>query len=185
MALRLTGHEREHLFHLAGNGGAEDFDEPERLAAGVAAVPSLVEPNPAYVTGFCYDVLSRNTAAAELFGIAAPSNLARWMFTDPGARVVLVDWEREAQGLLARLRASAGRHPSHPRLTRLVEELQTASPEVRSWWPRYDIQVSHAGTKRLRHPRRGPITMTHTAFHVAEHPEQTLVIYSEQATAAT
>lgn len=178
-ALRLTDHEREHLFQLAGEGGGEEPDEPERLLAGVAAVPSLVEPNPAYVTGLGYDVLSHNAAAAELFtGITACPNLARWMFTDPEARRVLVDWEREAQDLLARLRAAAGRHPSHPRFVRLVDELHAASPEVRSWWPRYDIKASRAGTKRLRHPRLGPVTMTHTAFHVADHPEQTLVIYS-------
>ena len=180
-ALRLSEHERDHLFHLAGNTRAEEPDEPETVAPGVAAVPSLVEPNPAYVTGASYDLLACNTAAAELFSdiTASPRpNLARWMFTSPAAREVLMDWEREAQGLLARLRAAAGRHPGHPRFTCLVEELHAASPEVRAWWPRYDIQVSHAGTKRLRHPRLGPVTLAHTAFHVADRPEQTLVVYS-------
>ena len=123
------------------------------------------------------------SAAAELFGslTASPDyrpNLARWMLTDPAARHVLVDWEREAQGLLARLRAAAGRHPADPHFTKLVDGLHAVSPEVRNWWPRYDIQVSRGGTKRLRHPRFGVITLTHTAFHPAEQPEQTLVVYS-------
>lgn len=185
-ALRLSGHERDHLFHLAGNTPAGELAEPESVAAGVAAIPSMVQPNPAYVTGASYDLLSCNPAAAELFtGIAAtpspPPNLARWIFTCPAARHVLMDWEREAQSLLARLRAAAGRHPGHPRFASLVEALHEASPEVRAWWPRYDIQTSRSGTKRLRHPRLGPVTLTHTAFHVADRPEQTLVIYSDGA----
>jgi hypothetical protein len=62
-------------------------------------------------------------------------------------------------------------------VTRLVTELTEASPEVRQWWPRYDIQFSRAGHKRVRHPRLGEITVSHAAFHVAERPEQTLVVY--------
>ncbi|GAA1953679.1 helix-turn-helix transcriptional regulator [Amycolatopsis minnesotensis] len=181
-ALRLTGHERDHLFHLAGAPAAPEPDEPEAVDPAVAAIPMLVRPNPAYLTGVSYDLLSVNPAATELFADLNTDrpNLARWMFTSPAARQVLVDWEREAQVLLARLRGAAGRHPAHPRFARLIEELHAASPEVREWWPRYDIQVSRTGTKRLRHPRHGIVTMTHTAFHVAEHPEQTLVVYAEQ-----
>ncbi|WP_369799835.1 hypothetical protein [Micromonospora sp. HK10] len=41
----------------------------------------------------------------------------------------------------------------------------------------YDVQFSHAGRKRLRHPRLGLIAVSHAAFHVAERPEQTLVVY--------
>ncbi|QWF84704.1 helix-turn-helix transcriptional regulator [Amycolatopsis sp. CA-230715] len=181
-ALRLTEHERDHLFHLAGTPAAAGPDEPEPVDPAVTAIPMLLRHNPAYLTGASYDLLAVNPAAAELFpdldtaGEARP-NLARWMFTSPAARRVLVDWEREAQVLLARLRAAAGLHPADPRFTSLVEDLHAASPEVRKWWPRYDIQVRRTGTKRLRHPRRGIVTMTHTALHVAEHPEQTLVIY--------
>jgi transcriptional regulator with XRE-family HTH domain len=179
-ALRLGEHERDHLFHLAGDAPEpEPGDEP--VAPEVAAVPAMVEPNPSYVTGARYDLLCHNRAAAELFaglGATPEPNLARWVLTEPAARRVLADWETEAQNVLARLRASAGRHPEDPRFTRLVEELHAASPHVRAWWPRYDIQVSRAGAKRIRHPRHGLITLTHTAFHVADRPEQTLVIYS-------
>jgi len=42
---------------------------------------------------------------------------------------------------------------------------------------RYDIQFSHAGHKGIRHSRLGAITVPHAAFHVAGHPEQTLVVY--------
>ncbi|WP_426513242.1 helix-turn-helix transcriptional regulator [Dactylosporangium sp. McL0621] len=177
-ALRLTDAEHEHLRRLAGASATPDQDDAEEVAAEVAGVPALLGDNPAYVTGICYDVLVANDAAAELFrGIAPGGNVVRWMLTEPAAREVLVDWEQEARNLLARLRAIAGRHPGHPRVTRLVADLTEASPEVRAWWPRYDIQFSHAGRKRLRHPRLGTITVSHAAFHVAERPGQTLVVY--------
>ncbi|WP_234581831.1 helix-turn-helix transcriptional regulator [Micromonospora sp. MH99] len=177
-ALRLTAAEQEHLHRLAGGVTTPGEDAPEQVAPEVAGVPALLGDNPAYVTGICYDVLAINEAAAELFGGIGPGgNVVRWMFTDRAARDVLVDWEWEARAVLARLRMIAGRHPGHPRVARLVAELSEASPEVREWWPQYDIQFSHAGRKRLRHPRLGVITVSHSAFHVAERPEQTLVVY--------
>ena len=177
-ALRLNAAEHEHLRRLAGGGPTPGENAPERAAPEVAGVPALLGDNPAYVTGLCYDLLAHNAAAAELLqGIEPDGNLVRWILTAPAAREVLIDWEQEARSVLARLRAIAGRHPDHPRVTRLVTELTEASPEVREWWPRYDIQFSHAGRKRLRHPRLGPITVPHAAFQVADRPEQTLVIY--------
>ncbi|QKV76137.1 helix-turn-helix transcriptional regulator [Amycolatopsis sp. Hca4] len=177
-ALRLTAAEQEHLHRLAGDGAMPEENLGEEAAPEVAGVPALLGGNPAYVTGICYDVLALNAAAEELLrGIGRGGNIVRWLFTEPAAREVLVDWEQEARAVLARLRAIAGRYPDHPRVTGLVAELTEASPEVRAWWPQYDVQFSHAGHKRLRHPRLGEITVPHAAFHVAERPEQTLVVY--------
>ena len=180
--LRLDRHERDHLFHLAGHSPVAAADD-EPLAAEAAAVPLLLQPNPAYIIGASYDVLSYNPAADELFpNLVGPDrrpNFVRWTFTEPLARHVVVDWEQEARGLLARLRTLAGRHPGHPRFTRLIDDLHAASPEVRDWWPRYDVQPRHSGLKRLRPPGRGVTAFAYTAFHLAEQPEQTLVIYAE------
>jgi hypothetical protein len=179
-ALRLDPPERDHLRHLAGHAPSPTADEPEPLAAEVAAVPLLLQPNPAYIIGAAYDVLSHNQAAEALFpNLPTTANFVRWVFTEPVARDVVVDWEPEARGLLARLRALAARHPNHPRFTRLIEDLHEASPEVRSWWPHYDVEARHGGRKRLRHLGSGVVDYAYTAFHLAEQPDQTLVIYSD------
>jgi hypothetical protein len=181
--LRLDRYERGHLFQLAGHTPAAEPEAPAPLASEVAAVPLLLQPHPAYIIDGNYDVLSRNQATDELFphltAADGRANFARWVFLEPAARNVLVDWEIEARGLLARLRTLAGRHPGDPRYTRLIDELNAGSPEVDAWWPQYDVQARHGGKKRLRCPGRGLVDFAYTAFHLAEQPEQTLVIYSD------
>ncbi|MEU8783055.1 helix-turn-helix transcriptional regulator [Streptomyces sp. NPDC048637] len=182
-ALRLDRHERAHLLQLAGHPAAADPEEHEPLKDAVAVVPSLLQPNPAYIIGGNYDVLSHNRAADELFprlidhAAERSANFVRWVFLEPVARDVVVDWEPEARGLLARLRTQAGRHPDDPRYTRLIDELNEGSPEARAWWRQYEVQARHSGRKRLRHPGRGPVEYAYTAFHLAEQPDQTLVVY--------
>jgi hypothetical protein len=155
----------------------------------VAAVPLLLQPHPAYIIGGNYDVLSHNQAADELFpnltaAADRPANFARWVFLEPAAREVLVVWEPEARGLLARLRTPAGRHLRDSRYTRLIDELNAGSPEVRAWWPQYDVQARHGGRKRLWRQGRGAVDFAYTAFHLGEQPEQTLVIYSDDRESA-
>ncbi|MFI1968360.1 transcriptional regulator [Streptomyces cinnamoneus] len=183
--LRLDRNERAHLRQLAGHAPAVEIEEPEQLTAAVAAVPLLLQPNPAYVIDGTYDVLSLNPAADELFPHLTSAgdrraNMARWVFLEPAAREVLADWEAEARGLLARLRTLAGRHHDDTRYTTLIDELTAASPEARTWWPRHDVQARHSGRKRLRRPGHGVTTFAYTAFHVAERPEHTLVIYTSE-----
>lgn len=181
-ALRLDRHERNHLLQLAGYAPPAEAEESEPLTAEACAVPLLLQPNPAYIIGGNYDVLSHNQGAHELFPrliteVDRPANFIRWVFLEPVARDVLVDWEPEARSLLGRLRTLAARHSRDPRYTRLIEELNEVSPEVRDWWPQYEVQARHSGRKRLLHPQRGAIEYAYTAFHLAEQPEQTLVVY--------
>ncbi|MFD0057337.1 helix-turn-helix transcriptional regulator [Streptomyces sp. NPDC127168] len=185
-ALRLDRHERDHLLQLAGHTPAAEADEREPLTAEAGAVPLLLQPHPAYIIGGNYDVLRHNEAADELFPkliteADRPANFVRWVFLEPVARDVLLDWEPEARGLLARLRTLAARHSGDPRYTRLIEELNEGSPEVRDWWPQYEVQARQSGRKRLRHPQRGEIDYVYVAFHLAEQPEQTLVVYFDSS----
>ncbi|MFJ6718683.1 helix-turn-helix transcriptional regulator [Streptomyces sp. NPDC091259] len=180
--LRLDGHERAHLLRLAGHASAAEVEGREPLTTEAVAVPLLLQPHPAYIIGGNYDVLGYNQAADELFPkliteADRSGNLARWVFLEPVAREVVLDWEPEARGLLARLRTLAARHCDDPRYTRLIEELHEGSPQVRDWWPRYEVQARHSGRKRLRHPHHGATDYAYTAFHLAEQPEQTLVVY--------
>jgi len=183
-ALRLSSAERAHLFQLAGvTPAADDQAQAETVSPVVSAMIGRLDPYPAYLKGRRWDVLAANRAARALFTdwnarAAEDRNLLWWMFTDPAARKVYVHWEQEAPDMLGRFRAAAARRLDDPDFTGLIERLHQASPEVRSWWPRYDVQPVGGGTKHLHHPALGDVAFQHTVLQVADHPEQMLVYFT-------
>jgi len=192
-ALRMSAAERRYLYVLAY--GPDDVGGSAQSAPGGSAPPELLdpavadlvqrlEPFPTLVKGRRWDVLAANPAARELFGdwAAGPPgerNLVRWMFTTDQAREVYLEWEPEARAMLGRFRLSAARHPDDPDIAALIAELQRDSEHVRDWWPRHDVTaIGGSGSKKLRHPRLGPVEYSHAVLQVADQPDQTLVTYS-------
>ena len=183
-ALLLAPAERAHLHELVhGAPPVELHPFVEDVAAGVAALVDRLDPQPAYVTGRRFDVLAANRAARVMWTdwpTLAPDerNMVWWTFTDPAARRVLVEWEREASALLARYRAAADRHPGNPHFENLTARLHAVCPEIQAWWPRHDIAPLASGTKRLHHPTLGVIEFEHVVLQVADAPEQKLVTFT-------
>jgi hypothetical protein len=131
-------------------------------------------------------VLTANRAARELFTDweALPPgerNLVRWMFTSDRAREVYLEWEPEARAMLGRFRLAAARHPHDQGFEALITALRRDSPHVRDWWPRHDVTAMGNGSKKLLHPRLGPVDYSHVVLQVADNPDQTLVTYSPAA----
>jgi transcriptional regulator with XRE-family HTH domain len=186
-ALRLSAAERSHLFELAGvSPPAEHEAHAESVPPALGKMVARLDPYPAYVKGRRWDVLAANRAARALFADwrnrrPDDRNLLWWMFTDPVARKVYVDWVQEASAMLARFRAAAARRPDDPDFTGLIDRLHQASPEVRNWWPRHDVLPVAGGTKQLHHPALGDVIFEHTVLQVADHPEQTLVYLTTAA----
>jgi transcriptional regulator with XRE-family HTH domain len=188
-ALRMSAAERRYLHVLAyGASGpapaAAASAPPEQLDPAVADLVQRLEPFPTLVKGRRWDVLTANPAARELFadwaaGAPGEQNLVRWMFTTDQAREVYLEWEPEARAMLGRFRLSAARYPDDPDVRALIAELQRDSEHVRDWWPRHDVTaIGGSGSKKLRHPRLGPVEYSHVVLQVADHPDQTLVTYS-------
>ena len=189
-ALRMSAAERRYLHVLAyGPGGASGpapaaSAPPERLDPAVADLVQRLEPFPTLVKGRRWDVLAASPAARELFadwqaGPPGERNLVRWMFTTDQAREVYLEWEPEARAMLGRFRLSAARYPDDPDVRALIAELQRDSEHVRDWWPRHDVAaIGGNGSKKLRHPRLGPVEYSHVVLQVADQPDQTLVTYS-------
>jgi len=187
-ALRLSPAERAHLHELAHGHQPPDPRQPDEvLAPAVAALVDRLDPYPTYVTGRRFDVLAANRAARALWTDwpALPPqerNMLWWMFTDPAARTILVEWETEASALLARFRATADRHTDDPEFASLIGRLQAGSPEARAWWPHHDIVALSSGTKRLRHPVLGDLELEHVVLQLADDPEQKLVTFAADGT---
>ena len=189
-ALRMTTAERRYLLTLAygsdaapADGEADGTPLSENVGPGVDALVQRLEPYPTLVKGHRWDVLAANPAARELFGnwseAGGERNLVRWMFTSDYAREVYLEWEPEARALLGRFRVAAARHPDDPRITELIAALQRDSPQVRDWWPTYDVApLGGEGTKKLLHPRLGPVEYSHVILQVADNPDHVVVTYS-------
>jgi transcriptional regulator with XRE-family HTH domain len=190
-ALRMSAAERRYLHVLAYGpddpsvqaASSAHAAPPERLDPAVADLVQRLEPFPTLVKGRRWDVLAANPAARELFAdwttAKTPErNLLRWMFTADRAREVYLEWEPEARAMLGRFRLSAARHPDDPDVRALIAELQSDSDHVRDWWPRHNVTAIASGSKKLRHPRLGPVEYSHVVLQVADHPDQTLVTYA-------
>lgn len=200
-ALRLSAAERRYLHILAYGSDASDAaggpaaDRPGGQAPPECIDPSLadlvqrLEPFPTLVKGRRWDVLAANPAARELFGdwqaaVPGERNLVRWMFTTGYAREVYLEWEAEARAMLGRFRLAAARYPADPDVQALIAELQRDSDYVRQWWPRHDVTAIGSGSKKLRHPRLGPVDYSHVVLQVADNPDQSLVTYSPASSPA-
>lgn len=188
-ALRMSAAEHRYLQVLAhggdnaARGGVAVTAPPEQIDQGVADLVQRLDPFPTIVKGRRWDVLAANPAARELFTDwealpAGERNLVRWMFTTDRAREVYLDWEPEARAMLGRFRLAAARYRDDPDFTALIAELQRDSQHVRDWWPRHDVIAVGSGSKKLRHPRLGPVSYSHVVLQVADNPDQTLVTYS-------
>lgn len=182
-ALRLDGAERAHIHELIHGASPAGARVAESFPPAVLVLLGRLDPCPAYVTGRCWDVLASNRAARALWTDwpsrpAQDRNLLWWMFTDPEARDVMVDWPAEAAALLGRFRAAAARHPGDPGFGELLERLSAASPEVRDWWPQHTVTPLRSGTKRLRHPVLGELELHHVVLQLADDPEQKLVTFT-------
>ncbi len=182
-ALRLSTAERDHLYVLAQRSAPGGEDAPETLSAGIEALVQRLDPHPTFVKGRRWDILATNRAARALFTdwLAVPPterNELLWMFTDPRARDIYVDWEKDAAAMLARFRMAAARRPGDPHFATLIEDVRRQSPEARNWWSRHEVLPPAGGTKRLRHKLLGEITFNHTVLQVADDPGQKLVTFS-------
>ncbi|WP_036725321.1 helix-turn-helix transcriptional regulator [Patulibacter minatonensis] len=184
-ALQLDDDERTHLFDLARPTRTRRkarTARPQRVRPGVLVLLENL-PTPAFVLGRRLDVLATNRMARALLCDfdARPvkdRNHARWVFLDPAARELYVDWEAIARDNVANLRMDAGRHPDDPELSALVGELSVKSPEFAGWWADHDVLRRTHGTKRYHHPIVGEMTVGYEALPLPDDPEQTLFVYT-------
>jgi transcriptional regulator with XRE-family HTH domain len=179
-ALRLTSPQRSQLYMLA-RGTPRPNDAPPR---------EIVRPNvrrllewldtPAVVVGRGTAVLAANSLFNALiadFSVrsARKRYYAHWLFLDPTAREMLLDWEPFARETVGVLRASVTRFPADPSLQRLVEELLAGSAAFRTLWDRHDVAAPSSGQKRYRHRVAGEMTVLHEATQLPD--DQWLYLY--------
>jgi transcriptional regulator with XRE-family HTH domain len=182
-ALRLTAAERVHLFLLAlGRPPEGSAALPETDPAMLQRLLDAVGPVPAYAMGPLWELLAWNRAAAAVFALdslaPADRNMLWYIFACPEARRRLVDWEGNAQRVLAQFRAGTARLADDAQLIALVQRLHTVSAEFAAWWPRHDVLGRRTCRKEIRHPEVGRLVLEHNALVVSDVPDLKVVLYA-------
>ena len=187
-ALQLNDAEREHLAHLARTANAERPPRrtvaPQKVRPSIARIVDSMTGVAATVRNARLDTLYANDLGRALFSeqFADPRgpNGARYTFFDPRSHLFWPDWERAASDTVAMLHAEAGRNPYDRALSDLIGELSTRSEDFRTRWAAHDVKNHRSGTKTLRHPLVGELTLTFEALELPADPGLALLTYAAE-----
>jgi hypothetical protein len=130
-----------------------------------------------------WDLLGWNDLADRLFSWSKLSdkhpNIIRTIFTSAHFRRLWVNWEREAQELLAQFRLDYNQNiHDKSAYESLVAELSQSSPEFREWWPHHDVMQRIGWVRELNHPRVGALKLESIVLETPGHPYPRLIVYS-------
>ncbi|GAA4780372.1 helix-turn-helix transcriptional regulator [Stakelama sediminis] len=184
-ALMLTDVEREHLFLLAlGRLPERRYRESEGVTPRLQRVLDAMSYCPAIIKTAGWDVVAWNRAAAAVltdYGKLPPDqrNILRLIFCDPRVRAHQFDWESVARGVVGAFRVDTLRAGASEKVAPLVEELCRTSPEFAALWQEHDLLHHHGeGTKRIRHPELGTVTIEFSTFAVDGRPDLGMLVYN-------
>jgi transcriptional regulator with XRE-family HTH domain len=189
-ALRLDDAERTHLFdlvHAVHGIAAPRF--PRR--SGPKVPPSIqwlldgMSGSPAFLRNRRLDILAANPLGRALYSVMYEArdrrvNICRFMFLDPRAPELFLDWDASATQCVAVLHAHAGQDPHDRELSDLVGELSTKSEAFAARWAGQDVRFHDTGIKRLHHPVVGELNLSFNRLEVAADRGLTILGYAAQ-----
>ncbi|MFI6498057.1 helix-turn-helix transcriptional regulator [Nonomuraea typhae] len=178
--LGLDQDERTYLFSLARPVRAARRTR-HTVGPELRHLLDAMEGVPAYVVDHRSEVLAWNHLAAALYtGLGRHRNWARFCFLDEASKEIFVDWAKKAREIVAYLRMKAAQHPDDAQLAALVGELSLKSADFRRWWADHHVREKTRGTKQLRHPLVGELSLSFQSFTVAGESDQALVAYAAE-----
>ena len=178
--LHMTRAERHYLFELAECADPDHArDVPDELPEGLqACVDSIVVP--AYIIDRAWNMLASNAPLRRLFGgwpgAETEPNLLRYLFLDPAALHLVVDWETRARRVVAEFRADTVAHTDEPQISALIEQLRSSSPTFEHWWTRQTVVEREGGRRGFQHPDTGKVFYRQMTFSLAVRPDCKLVM---------
>ena len=189
--LRLDPHEHVHLFALAG------VPEPPSDIVCNAITPSMrmmmtkLDPYPIVVRNARCDLLGYNRGYTWLMGDvdAIPledRNVLVQCLLNPDWRARTLDWETNAQRIVAGFRAAMAEHVAEPSWKALVKRLEAESPLFKRLWNQHDVTGEPVRAKRYQHPEAGLLTFTVEHLYAGRRSEITVSTYTpaDEETAA-
>ncbi|MFC8516440.1 helix-turn-helix transcriptional regulator [Streptomyces sp. NPDC057257] len=186
-ALQLDAAERSYLRAVARRPSAAGRRRSPRtvqkVRPGVHAFLARLGDTPAFVLGRRTDILASNRMARALLADfdAMPvreRSAVRWVMLDEAARSLFAEgWEKAASMFVGILRMDVARHPDDLRTAELVGELSMKSEHFRRWWADQKVVEPAHGSKTLRHPIVGRLTLHTEALAFPGDPDQSLFAF--------
>ncbi|MEU3729341.1 helix-turn-helix transcriptional regulator [Streptomyces sp. NPDC033538] len=163
----------------------------QRLRPGLhRLLDSLNTAVPALILGRQSAVLGANRMARALFADfdampAVERNYTRWLFLDQDARDLFVDWDVQARAAVENLRLDAVRESDRQATEALVTELRERSDDFDRWWRQHRVHQRTHGSKRLRHPLVGELTVEYETLSLPGDSDTTLFLYTAEPRSAS
>jgi transcriptional regulator with XRE-family HTH domain len=180
---RLTGAEHAYVLSLAGYA---PLPQPEAAAveapAHVSRLLDAIGANPAFALAPDWTIIAWNAAYEALYPhvaevAAADRNLLWLVFTDPGLRRLLPDWEVTSLRFLAEFRAEAGPRLGDLERAPAIARLLEADPAFRTAWSGHGVEGFTSRERAFAHPEAGTLVFEHHRLAPADHPDLNLVVY--------
>lgn len=189
--LHMNDEHRAYLFELAGKIEV-DPRTPGRQVVQAPLQRALddLATTPAFVLGRRTDVIGWNRLGAALitdFG-AIPEDertFIRLLFADPRMRDLYADWAGVVELAIAQLRRDSARYPDDPQLMGVVERLTNEFPEFAAIWTTHEVAGRGTGSKTLRHPLIGELTLDWEILASAMDPDQQIVLWTAEPGSAS
>lgn len=164
--LRLTTHERDMLYRIAGSAPPSPGTVPSHVPPGVQRMVDRLADTPAAVFSAIHTIIQWNEPWAALLGDPSEwegkdRNLIWRHFAGDGSRVchsgdALEAHERE---LVADLRLASIKYPDDRELKTLIESLHAKSTAFDSLWNRFEAKPPSSARKTVAHPALGKIML--------------------------
>lgn len=156
--LRLNESEREYLHNLVRPPARGADPRDSKVPARLRRLLDLMYEVPAIVVSRAMETVAWNDAATAVFDVQAMADAgggARYLFLDPKAHAVFLDWEAMAASMVSYLRSQRGRFPDDADVAVLIDELTEESATFRRLWDKGDVSEKSEGLMRIDHPRVG------------------------------
>ena len=184
-ALVLSEGERRHAQRLVQRSSPIKHDA---LGAELGRMVHAMHATPTLVLDFAWDVALANAAARAVF-VPSPhpraSGTARrrrnaldYIFLDPRARRLFVEWDLVAKSVLETFRFRLTPHLENRHVQRLVNDLHAASPEFARYWAQQRVRTHPDGLRTLAHPVLGALHFETTLLTPNESPDFLLLMFA-------
>lgn len=182
-SLQLNPDERQYVFMLAGvDPGIPDFDDVRNCQYGSSIVKAFGQL-PSFVYDYTWNICHWNRAADLIYSLselgAAERNGLMYMFLNPRARELMVNWEREARLMLAKFRMAIGPRLGDPAIDKLIAWLTERSAQFACWWSESDdVLAERPERKELQHPVAGALVFEYLTCHMYDNRALRVVVHA-------